>query len=181
MNKGCTGTFEEFVKGNISILVPSVNSKEYCDLMQKCEEAHLKWASWDAPTAFTPPTKCDEELRIQRGEWGLTYSTSVGNASLPEIKYKKLTFATPDTYELHISCRDGKITHAIYKKNGEVVERSEARCCSGDTFNFTKGAVIAMSKLAAVQVDTSALLKKHIETLFPLGKGLVHRCNCSEE
>ena len=24
--------------------------------------------------------------------------------------------STPDTYELHITCRDGKATHAVYKK-----------------------------------------------------------------
>ena len=45
MNEGCTGTFEEILKGEISILVPSANSKEYRDLMQRCEEASLKWAS----------------------------------------------------------------------------------------------------------------------------------------
>lgn len=181
MNMRRTGTFEEFLKGEISILVPSASSKQFRDLMRKCEEAHLHWAAGSTPTTYTPNTEPDEKILIQYRERGLTYSVWGYDKPLPVFEYEELIPETPDTYELHITCRDGKTTHAIYKKNGEVVERSEARCCSGDMFNFTKGAVIAMSKLAAVQVDTSALLKKHIETLFPLGKGLVHRCNCSEE
>lgn len=159
MNKDYAGTFKEFVNGEISILVPSTNSEQYRNLMQRCKEASLKWASGDAPTAYTPQTERDEKLLIQHRGRGLTYSVWGYDKPLPVFEYKELISETTDTYELHISCRDGKATHAIYKKNGEVVERSEARCCSGDTFNFTKGAVIAMSKLAAAQVDTSALLK----------------------
>ena len=55
--------------------------------------------------------------------------------------------STPDTYELHITCRDGKTTHAVYKKNGQIVERTKALCNPDDEFDFAKGVMIAMERL----------------------------------
>ena len=57
--------------------------------------------------------------------------------------------STPDTYELHITCRDGKTTHAVYKKNGRIVERTKALCNPGDKFSFIAGALVALSRLNA--------------------------------
>lgn len=176
MNMRRTGTFDEFLKGEIAIWVPSIDSKQFRDLIKNCEKTHLKWANGGAPSAYIPYISPETPLVIYNTHSRLSFAV-VMFGSTPIVKYENLSFKTPDTYELHISCRDGKTTHAIYKKNGEVVERSEARCCSGDTFNFTKGAAIAMNKLAAVQADTSTLM----EILFPLDKGLIHRCKCSEE
>lgn len=55
--------------------------------------------------------------------------------------------STPDTYELHITCRDGKTTHAVYKKNGQIVERTKALCNPDDEFSFIAGALVALSRL----------------------------------
>lgn len=57
--------------------------------------------------------------------------------------------STPDTYELHITCRDGKTTHAVYKKNGQIVERTKAFCNPDDKFSFIAGALVALSRLNA--------------------------------
>lgn len=57
--------------------------------------------------------------------------------------------STPDTYELHITCRDGKTTHAVYKKNGQIVERTKALCNPEDKFSFIAGALVALSRLNA--------------------------------
>ena len=57
--------------------------------------------------------------------------------------------STPDTYELHITCRDGKTTHAVYKKNGQIVERTKALCNPDDKFSFIAGALVALSRLNA--------------------------------
>ena len=57
--------------------------------------------------------------------------------------------STPDTYELHITCRDGKTTHAVYKKNDQIVERTKALCNPEDKFSFIAGALVALSRLNA--------------------------------
>ena len=57
--------------------------------------------------------------------------------------------STPDTYELHITCRDGKTTHAVYKKNGQIVERTKALYNPKDKFSFIAGALVALSRLNA--------------------------------
>ena len=57
--------------------------------------------------------------------------------------------STPDTYELHITCRDGKTTHAVYKKNGQIVERTKALCNPDDKFSFIAGALVVLSRLNA--------------------------------
>lgn len=57
--------------------------------------------------------------------------------------------STPDTYELHITCRDGKTTHAVYKKNGRIVERTKALCNPEDKFSFIAGALVVLSRLNA--------------------------------
>ena len=149
MNKDYAGTFEEFVNGEISILVPSTNSEQYRNLMQRCEEASLKWAGGEAPTAYTPPKERDEKLLIQHIERGLTYSLGGYYKPLPVFEYEELIPETQDTYELHISCRDGKTTHAIYKKNGQIVERTKALCNPDDEFSFIAGALVALSRLNA--------------------------------
>ena len=149
MNKDYAGTFEEFVNGEISILVPSTNSEQYRNLMQRCEEASLKWAGGEAPTAYTPPKERDEKLLIQHIERGLTYSLGGYYKPLPVFEYEELIPETQDTYELHISCRDGKTTHAIYKKNGQIVERTKALCNPEDKFSFIAGALVVLSRLNA--------------------------------
>jgi hypothetical protein len=50
-----------------------------------------------------------------------------------------------DKYELHI-ISDGKTTNAVYKKNGKVVARSQARKHPDDEFNFKTGATIAFDR-----------------------------------
>lgn len=149
MNKDYAGTFEEFVNGEISILVPSTNSEQYRNLMQRCEEASLKWAGGETPTAYTPPKERDEKLLIQHIKRGLTYSLGGYYKPLPVFEYEELIPETQDTYELHISCRDGKTTHAVYKKNGQIVERTKALCNPEDKFSFIAGALVALSRLNA--------------------------------
>lgn len=54
--------------------------------------------------------------------------------------------ANTDKYELHIMS-DGKKTTAVYKKNGEIVSRSEANLHPDDEFNFKTGAQIAFDRV----------------------------------
>lgn len=54
--------------------------------------------------------------------------------------------ANTKKYELHIMS-DGKKTTAVYKKNGEVVSRSEANLHPDDEFNFKTGAQIAFDRV----------------------------------
>lgn len=54
--------------------------------------------------------------------------------------------AKTEKYELHIMS-DGKKTTAVYKKNGEIVSRSEANLHPDDEFNFKTGAQIAFDRV----------------------------------
>ena len=82
--------------------------------------------------------------------------------------------STPDTYELHVTCRDGKTTHAVYKKNGQIVERTKAICNPDDKFSFIAGALVAMSRLNACTEErpvwANLMLDKKEELTEPLWK-----------
>lgn len=54
--------------------------------------------------------------------------------------------AKDEKYELHIMS-DGKKTTAVYKKNGDVVSRSQANLHPDDEFNFKTGAQIAFDRV----------------------------------
>lgn len=54
--------------------------------------------------------------------------------------------AKTEKYELHIMS-DGKKTTAVYKKNGDIVSRSEANLHPDDEFNFKTGAQIAFDRV----------------------------------
>ena len=54
--------------------------------------------------------------------------------------------AKDEKYELHIMS-DGKKTTAVYKKNGEIVSRSESNLHPDDEFNFKTGAQIAFDRV----------------------------------
>ena len=89
-------------------------------------------------------------------------------------KEKESTPDTSDTYELHITCRDGKTTHAVYKKNGQIVERTKALCNPDDKFSFIAGALVALSRLDACTEErpvwTNLTLNKKEEPAAPLWK-----------
>jgi len=53
----------------------------------------------------------------------------------------------PDTYELHITCNDGKTTNAIYKRNGKIEKRTQAVCNPSDTFDFETGLRTAIDRM----------------------------------
>ena len=57
-----------------------------------------------------------------------------------------------DKYELHIMS-DGKKTTAVYKKNSEVVSRSEANLHPDDEFNFKTGAQIAFDRVFQPELE----------------------------
>lgn len=84
------------------------------------------------------PAKNEEKLRVgDKVQYnGSTYEITKEHA------YKEDT----DKYELHIMS-DGKKTTAVYKKNGEIVSRSEANLHSDDEFNFKTGAAIAFDRV----------------------------------
>lgn len=48
--------------------------------------------------------------------------------------------------EIHITT-DGKITYAVFKQDGKVLSRSEAKCHPDDKFDFETGAKIALDRL----------------------------------
>jgi len=61
--------------------------------------------------------------------------------------YYEFETITADTYELHITCNDGKTTNAVYKVNGKIEKRTEAVCCPSDTFDFAIGAQTAFDRV----------------------------------
>lgn len=52
-----------------------------------------------------------------------------------------------DRHSIHITCTDGKATHAVKKVDGKIVARSKAVCCPTDEFNANIGAQLAFNRL----------------------------------
>ena len=69
--------------------------------------------------------------------------------------------ANTDKYELHIMS-DGKKTTAVYKKNGDVVSRSEANLHPDDDFNFKTGAQLAFDRVFPLKAEK----KENVLRLF---------------
>ena len=67
---------------------------------------------------------------------------------------------TPTRYELHITCLDGKTTNAVYKVNGEITQRKQAKCSPSDTFNFEDGARTAFCRVFPPLYEPFAPLHK---------------------
>lgn len=84
------------------------------------------------------PAKNEEKLRV--GD-KVQY-----NGSFYEITKEHAYKEDADKYELHIMS-DGKKTTAVYKKNGEIVSRSESNLHPDDEFNFKTGAAIAFDRV----------------------------------
>ena len=68
------------------------------------------------------------------------------NGSTYEITKEHVYKENTDKYEIHIMS-DGNKTTAVYKKNGEVVSRSESNLHPDDEFNFKTGAQIAFDRV----------------------------------
>lgn len=56
-------------------------------------------------------------------------------------------FAREPRHSIHITCTDGKTTHAVKKVDGKIVARSKAVCCPTDEFNANIGAQLAFNRL----------------------------------
>lgn len=55
--------------------------------------------------------------------------------------------SAPGNHSIHITCTDGKTTHAVKKVDGKIVARSKAVCCPTDEFNANIGAQLAFNRL----------------------------------
>lgn len=53
----------------------------------------------------------------------------------------------PSRQEIHITCIDGKTTHAVKKIDGKIVGRAKATCAPDDAFKFDEGAELAFERL----------------------------------
>ena len=92
---------------------------------------------WSYSADMLKPAKGEKKYRV--GD-KVQYN---GSAYVCEGEYSRKE--DTDKYELHIMS-DGKKTTAVYKKNGELVSRSEANLHPDDEFNFKTGAQIAFDR-----------------------------------
>ena len=69
-----------------------------------------------------------------------------------------------DKYELHIMS-DGKKTTAVYKKNGDIVSRSEANLHPDDEFNFKTGAQIAFDRVFQPEPEKKESKKRLVDCI----------------
>ena len=72
--------------------------------------------------------------------------------------------AKTEKYELHIMS-DGKKTTAVYKKNGDVVSRSEANLHPDDEFNFKTGAQIAFDRVFQPEPEKKESKKRLVDCI----------------
>lgn len=95
---------------------------------------------------------CGAFATVKKTNGQMVYLTdiSVENKSGWQWCYSEYMLKSADDtktkYELHITS-DGKTTNAVYKKNGKVVARSQARKHPDDEFNFETGAFMAADRI----------------------------------
>lgn len=143
-------TFQEFLDRKISVRFHSTQVKEFDEFMRECEKNGLLWADGMKPTEHSRGSFPYESMYILIENGHLCFTVTA--ETYPRVNYEDLirsTKDTHDTYELHITCRDGKTTHAVYKKNGQIVERTTALCNPDDKFSFIAGALVVLSRLNA--------------------------------
>ena len=108
---------------------------------------------------------CGAFATVERIERDIIYlkDISVKNTSNWDWNFAKFMFkpANTDKYELHIMS-DGKKTTAVYKKNGEVVSRSEANLHPDDEFDFKTGAQLAFDRVFQLKAEK----KENVFRLF---------------
>ena len=143
-------TFQEFLDSKISVRFHSTQVKEFDEFMRECEKNGVLWSNGTKPTARSRGIFPYESIYLLIINGPLFFEVTA--ETYPRVNYEDLIMSTKDThdtYELHITCRDGKTTHAVYKKNGQIVERTKALCNPDDEFSFIAGATVAMSRLNA--------------------------------
>lgn len=165
-------TFQEFLDRKISVRFHSTQVKEFDEFMRECEKNGLLWADGMKPTEHSRGSFPYESMYILIENGHLCFTVTA--ETYPRVNYEDLirsTKDTHDTYELHITCRDGKTTHAVYKKNGQIVERTTALCNPDDKFSFIAGALVVLSRLNACTEErpvwTNLTLNKKEEPVKP--------------
>ena len=73
------------------------------------------------------------------------------------------------TYELHITCNDGKTTNAVYKENGKIEKRTEAVCAPSDTFDFATGAQTAFDRVFPKAQPSQPIAPQEDKAKFKVG------------
>lgn len=82
---------------------------------------------------------------------------------LPESDFKRIK---ADRYEFHITS-DGDTTHAVYKVNGKIESRGEAKRNPSDTYDFKTGAELAMKRALGIEDKWEETAK--VEQKFKVG------------
>lgn len=136
-------TFQDFLNGTISVGFTNDKPDEVNEFLKRCEAEGIEWKPGVCATDVRP--KCEIAYRIVLEGGKLAWeSQSWYRFTVP---YPQLDMGDGGTYELHISCCDGKTTHAVYKRNGKIIQRTMARCNPDDKFDFAKGVAVAISRL----------------------------------
>lgn len=136
-------TFQDFLDGTISVGFTNDKPDEADEFLKRCEAEGIEWKAGCRATDVRP--KCEIAYRIVLEGGKLAWeSQSWYRFTVP---YSQLDMGDGGTYELHISCSDGKTTHAAYKRNGKIIQRTMARCNPDDKFDFAKGVAVAISRL----------------------------------
>lgn len=168
-------TFQEFLDRKISVRFHSTQVKEFDEFMRECEKNGVLWADGMKPTEHSRGSFPYESMYLLIEKGRLCFAVTA--ETYPRVNYEDLIMSTKDThdtYELHITCRDGKTTHAVYKKNGQIVERTTALCNPDDKFSFIAGALLVLSRLNACTEErpvwTNLTLNKKEEPAAPLWK-----------
>lgn len=119
--------------------VESVNKYGEIKLKDFIPENKSKWKwAFNFDEFMLKPAKDEKKYRVgDKVQYnGSTYEITKEHA------YKEDT----DKYEIHIMS-DGNKTTAVYKRNGEIVSRSESNLHPDDEFNFKTGAAIAFDRV----------------------------------
>ena len=95
-----------------------------------------------------------------------------------DMNYTDEMLESFDRYELHITCFDGKTTNAMYKVNGKIEKRTEAKCSPSDVFDFAIGAQEAFDRAFPKAQPTQPIAPQEDKAKFAVGQKVKVTGNC---
>lgn len=132
-----------------------------CDILSK----HVVYLTDFTARGETEFIFSDDMLKPAKGEKKYRVGDKVQyNGSTYVCDGEYIRKEDTDKYELHIMS-DGKKTTAVYKKNGEIVSRSEANLHPDDEFNFKTGAQIVFDRVFQPEPEKKEPKKRLVDCI----------------
>jgi len=142
-------TMEDFKSKKIAVTFQSADEQK--KFLTACEKSGMVWIQGQKASGYIPHAGSAITLNgssiFGKGLGSYTSAERAKAAGQTIVPASAFDFMQAIPFsEIHITS-DGKVTHGIYKVDGKVAKRTEARCMDGDVYKFFTGADVAFRKI----------------------------------